>query len=319
MNSLVFLCGLPGSGKSHYANSYKERYPNTVIVSSDSIREELWGDANDQQNPKLVFDTMLERAVAALNEGYDVVYDATNLVAKTRKSTLEAMRKATNAQFHANLVFISCSISECKRRQADRERKVPDEVIDRMVRQFQAPWYNEGWDLMVVINRGKQQNIDREHWRMLGESHDNPHHKFSLEMHCSQCQAHMRAILAEDFELATSTREVLEEAAYQHDIGKHKTKAFLDSKGNPSEIAHFYSHDNVGAYLWLSGDKINAWADDDFFLIGALIQWHMQPYFMRDEDGIYHAKFKEWCNKRGFSSLFYQCICLLHEADGAAH
>lgn len=263
---------------------------------------------------------MLQRSIAALKEGYDVIYDATNLVAKTRQSTLEAIRKEVECKTAAT--FIACSISECKRRQSGRDRKVPDEVIDRMVRKFETPWYNEGWDQIIVISGGKLQNIDKEHWRMLGESHDNPHHTATLEMHCANCESNMREYLATpacEMYFAEPYALALIEAAYQHDLGKHKTKDFHDTKGNPTDVAHYYSHNNVGAYLWLSGDKRGAWDEWYFLLIGLLIQWHMQPFFLRDSNGHYQENFLKWCEKKGFGKRFYDAVCLLHEADLAAH
>lgn len=157
---------------------------------------------------------------------------------------------------------------------------------------------------------------------MLGESHDNPHHTSTLEIHCANCEGNMLDYLdtpACESCFDVNYRKALIEAAYQHDLGKHKTKAFLDSRGNPSDVAHYYSHNNVGAYLWLSGDKRGQWDEWSFLLIGLLIQWHMQPYFLRDKNGDYTAKFKEWCDKKGFDAMFYESICLLHEADKAAH
>lgn len=319
MAIFTMLIGLPGSGKSHYANEYIKTHSGTVVISSDDIRQELWGDANDQQNPSKVFNEMFLRTVSAMIQGTNVIYDATNLTAKTRKTTLARLRQAIGQDFVAVADVIVCSLSECKRRQGERDRKVPDEVIDRMVRQFQTPWYNEGWDTINIISCGKQQNIDREHWRMLGESHDNHHHSRSLEMHCAAVEGEMKDRLGELTVFSEYGRKMMTEAAYHHDIGKHKTKAFKDSKGNPTDEAHYYSHDNVGAYLWLSGDKQNEWTKEGFLFIAVLIQWHMQPYFLRDKNGDYRANFREWCDKKGFDLMFYESICILHEADEAAH
>lgn len=319
MAIFTMLIGLPGSGKSHYANEYIKTHSGTIVISSDDIRQELWGDANDQQNPSQVFDEMFIRTVAAMKRGMNVIYDATNLVAKTRKTTLTRLRQTLDHDFIAVADVIVCSLSECKRRQGDRDRKVPDEVIDRMVRQFQTPWYNEGWDTINVISCGKQQNIDREHWRMLGESHDNHHHSRTLEMHCAAAEGEMKDRLGNLTVFSEHGQKMMIEAAYHHDIGKHKTKAFKDSRGNPTDEAHYYSHDNVGAYLWLSGDKQNEWTEEGFLFIAVLIQWHMQPYFLRDKNGDYRDNFKNWCDKKGFDLMFYESICILHEVDEAAH
>jgi hypothetical protein len=266
-----------------------------------------------------VFDEMFIRTVDAMQKGTNVIYDATNLVAKTRKATLTRLRQTLDQDFIAVADVIVCSLSECKRRQGERDRKVPDEVIDRMVRQFQTPWYNEGWDTINVISCGKKQNIEREHWRMLGESHDNHHHSLSLEMHCAAVSSGVSDKLRDRIEFTDYGKKMMIEAGFQHDLGKHKTKAFKDSKGNPSAEAHYYSHDNVGAYLWLSGDKQNEWTKEGFLFIAILIQWHMQPYFLRDKNGDYRANFREWCDKKGFDLMFYESICILHEADEAAH
>ena len=315
------IVGLSGSGKTTAAKEWASRFSNTTIISSDDIRQELWGDANDQQNPAKVFEVMFDRTVEAMKRGENVVYDATNLIAKTRKSTLLRLRRILGNDFQAVCTLVVCAISECKQRQSGRERKVSDEVIDRTVRQFQIPWYNEGWDSIYIISCGKMQNIDREHWRMLGEPHDNHHHSLSLEMHCAACEGEMRSLLnSEEWNERFDYRMkgVLEEAAYQHDLGKRKTKAFLDSKGNPTEEAHYYNHDNVGAYLWISGDEKNKWTKDEFLYIGLLIQYHMMPFFMRDAEDDYHTNFRNWCIKKGFERL-YDAVCILHEADKAAH
>lgn len=314
MNSFIMLVGLPGSGKSTYARRYKENDPAAVIVSSDEIRQELWGDANDQQNPGDVFNLMMQRSVAALNEGRNVIYDATNLSAKARKNTLAIIRNRTdNVLFICT--FIACSLSTCKLRQGGRDRKVPDDVIDRMVRGFQTPWYNEGWDAIWVMEGGKLQDIDREHKRMVGESHDNHHHTLSLEMHCLSTCEKMKERLA-NINYDIDFRYALEEAAYQHDLGKHKTKAFLNTKGDPTLEAHYYNHDNVGAYLWLSGDKSADWDDAEFLFIAAMIQWHMQPYFLTDQS---KEAFQDWGRRKGFDESFIEGVWLLHECDAAAH
>ena len=45
MANMIMMCGLPGSGKSTYAEKLEEE--GYIIHSSDKIREEL-GDVNDQ-------------------------------------------------------------------------------------------------------------------------------------------------------------------------------------------------------------------------------------------------------------------------------
>ena len=53
--TLYIMCGLSGSGKSTIATQIANENPNTVIVSSDAIREELTGNENDQSKNEDVF------------------------------------------------------------------------------------------------------------------------------------------------------------------------------------------------------------------------------------------------------------------------
>lgn len=49
------MCGLSGSGKSTIAAHIANDNPNTIIVSSDAIREELTGNYEDQEHNEEVF------------------------------------------------------------------------------------------------------------------------------------------------------------------------------------------------------------------------------------------------------------------------
>ena len=73
MQCFYMMVGLPGSGKSWYAEN---KLPDAVIHSSDTIREELLSDISDQNHQELVFQTLHDRVLSDLRAGKDVVYDA---------------------------------------------------------------------------------------------------------------------------------------------------------------------------------------------------------------------------------------------------
>lgn len=52
---LYIMVGLSGSGKSTIAKEIAETEENTIIVSSDAIREELTGKVEDQSKNEEVF------------------------------------------------------------------------------------------------------------------------------------------------------------------------------------------------------------------------------------------------------------------------
>ena len=76
------LVGLSGSGKSTIATQIANENPNTVIVSSDAIREELTGNYEDQEHNEEVFKIFHDRIRKNLENKKNVIADATNLTMK---------------------------------------------------------------------------------------------------------------------------------------------------------------------------------------------------------------------------------------------
>lgn len=140
MNILYTMVGLPGSGKSTFTKNHTE----CVIVSTDAIRAELFGFEECQENGSLVFEIAFKRIRKALAQGCDVIFDATNVSRKARKSVFQF-----NAKHIA--VFVNTDVEECKKRNTQRERKVPKFVIDRMASRLVAPTIEEGFEKIIVL------------------------------------------------------------------------------------------------------------------------------------------------------------------------
>ena len=280
----------------------------------------MYGDAGEQKNPGAVFNEMNNRLFRALKNGESVVYDATNINSRKRVALVNDIHSRC-PDTQCICVIILCSIKECKRRQDNRDRKVPGYVIDDMARNFQVPYFHEGWDAICLYEAGELQKIAREHERLMETPHDNPHHIHSIGYHCTQTLSAMTSLLAEQTEPTTTTemddiKAILKEVAYQHDIGKRKAKVFTNRKGEPSDVAHYYGHECLGAYMWLSGDEYTKWDDWSFLTIGLLIQWHMQPYAFPNRS---KEELVKWCKDRHFDNWIADWIWLVHEADQAAH
>lgn len=282
MSNLVMLVGLPGSGKSTWALNSGVR-----TFSSDDIRLELFGDVNDQTHNKEVFDELQRRTKECLSSGVDCIYDATNI---SRKRRMAFLREVDG---HNKTCVLFCPPVElCKARNLLRERRVPEEVIDRMVRNFEVPYVYEGWNQIVFVPNEQTANLPDMH----DFDQHNPHHKLSLGEHMDK---------AADYCAEHKFGRTLEYAAQFHDIGKLYTQSF------DGDSAHYYDHHNYGAYLFLS--TFTEVVPSDLY-IAALINWHMRPFLAWDKS----EKAKEKDRKMLGDTMFND-ILRLHEADLYAH
>lgn len=309
----IMIVGLPGSGKSTFTVN---TYPDYCIHSSDAIREELTGDANSQDVNKKVFEILHTRVKNDLINNKNVVYDATNISWKRRKSFLQEL---TAIPCYKKCILIATPFEECLKRNKVRDRVVPDFVIERMYRNFDIPWYNEGWDYIQLVYTEDfiSSYGDWNHFLEVYSDfeQESKWHTETLGEHClktfNYVQSHKTELIT------TNERETIIAAAL-HDCGKPFVKTFKDSKGNDSEFAHYYNHENVGAYASLFYGKDT---DVDSLLVAALIRYHMILHFFKDWQNKTIAKYeKEFSTNEYLKTIkFYEALKVLHEGDKAAH
>lgn len=256
MNSFVMMVGLPGSGKSTYANYLANGEENVVIHSSDDIREELSGNASNMNINKEVFNLLHERVIRDLKAGKNVIYDATNLSRKRRVAFLEQI-KSINIRKVAILVW--ASFDSCVKRQEKRERKVPKEVIKRMYCNFQTPTIYDGFNQVIINYNNSVLNFDtREDFNLYFKDfysfdQENKYHTLSVYRHTMKAINKIQDLrMDEKFRLENNYQfedfDLAREVMLFHDIGKKFTKTFRNTKGEITENAHYYGHESVGAY-----------------------------------------------------------------------
>ena len=136
------MVGLVASGKSTKAKKLSLEY-NATIFSSDALREEMFGDINDQGHNQELFVELHKRIKDCLRSGKSAIYDATNLNYKRRMAFLAELK---GIQCEKICVLMATPYEECLRRNSERDRKVPEHVITRMYHNFNIPYWYEGWD-----------------------------------------------------------------------------------------------------------------------------------------------------------------------------
>ena len=298
------MIGIPGSGKTEKAKHLAQEN-NAVLLSSDAIREEILGNVSDQTKNNDVFEVMYKRTCDALSNGHSVVYDATNINHRRRRVLLQQLKAHYNIK--AIAVVMATPIQMCIDRQAERDRQVDKDVIWRMVKCFNVPYWYEGWDDIQICYPEDEEKYIHQLYRsdiqqlldgssMLYEyDQKNPHQQLSLGEHMYKCYELM---------YRSTFIKSLQEAALLHDLGKFYTQS-LDEDG----IAHYYNHNNISAYLSLFSRH-----DSKYHVISraAYIQWHMAPYFWKEEKT--RNKYK-----RLFGKQFYDDLMKLHTCDKESH
>ncbi len=306
--NFYMLVGLPGSGKSYHAEQLAAE-KDCVIHSSDAIREEILNDVSDQQHNADVFSVLHKRVKEDLLAGKNVIYDATNISYKRRKAFLDELK---NIPCYKYCQFIATPYEVCLEQNNSRDRKVPEEVIDRMYRQIDVPYYFEGWDnINVIYLRPSYRKAYGEAGQFIFDTCDfnqeNPHHTATLGDHCRFAYEY----IANNHDLSYWHWSLVAKAALIHDNGKPYCKVFIDSKGNICSVAHYYNHEHVGAYNAMFYDceeKI-----EGQLFIAFLVRWHMQMYFIDKQQGL-AAKYLKL-----FDSELYTLLEALHKADKEAH
>ena len=295
------MIGLPGSGKSTYAEelSIKE---NATIHSSDRLREELFGNANEVDKNEELFKELHKRIKNDLTTGINVIYDATNISHKRRKGFIQELKKINCEKV---CYLMATPYKQCIELIHTRDRKVPEHVIKKMYLNFYVPQYYEGWDEINIVWNFDISKFNL-HSLFMGENglnyieQETPYHTLTIGDHCIKCNNICAEISNGNYKLTV--------AALFHDIGKNFVKEYNETKNHCT----YYQHHLVSAYdtlFYLKG--LLRYSDEEILKICNYIQWHMQPYFLKTETSI--NKFKALVGED-----FYNDLLILNEADRKA-
>lgn len=302
--NFVLMVGLPGSTKSTYAAQLAEE--GYIIHASDAIRAEL-GDETDQSKNTEVFDILYKRVKEDLQNGKNVIMDATNL---RRKHRIHLLRMLQRIKCYKKCIMMCVPFEECLTNNASRERQVPDEVMWEMLGNFQMPCRSEGWDdIEFYYPKPEYEGYYGDPFEEINSLREydqgNSHHKLSLGSHMER---------AGQWYLANhGSFEDVAVAAYMHDIGKPYCRTETNIKGENDGESHFYNHHSSGAYLSLFFNMENfPWIDKKY--VALLIELHMRPYLEWKA-----SEQKLWKDTVLFGEKTISDTYKIHDCDLAAH
>lgn len=310
---LTLLCGLSASGKSQYIENItwiKEdirEEDKSVILSTDNLRKEICGSVEDQSMNGVVFQKFHNLIRSNLKNDVDVFAEATNITMKSRRAILNIIK---GIDCEKVCVVIVKPIGECKRDNIDREHPVPGHVIDKQARKFQIPFLEEGWDKIEFVDHITDINryIFKIENKWVPEEYNdfdqkNPYHMESLGKHMTDAYDFVKnhgLHKNKDYEMIMATK--------YHDMGKLYTQTF-DKDG----VAHYYGHENIGAYMMLVYEVANQhslFVNHNIGDIAFYINYHMLPFQWKPNNTKTETK---WAKR--FGAKKYHNLWDMHIAD----
>jgi predicted kinase len=132
---ILVLSGVPASGKSTWAKSFLAKNPNYVRVSRDDFRFMLRNQGLcENKIESMITSLQMNTIKEALNKRLNVVIDDTNL----REKYINPFIKAFNHRADFEFMLFDISYKKALERDNNRERKVGEEVLKRMYKNYEV-------------------------------------------------------------------------------------------------------------------------------------------------------------------------------------
>ncbi|MGG1661040.1 AAA family ATPase [Brevibacillus sp. NRS-1366] len=297
-NKLIVMAGIAGSGKSKWAKEIAKK-ERATIVSTDEIRQNLFGDEDRQKRTAQVFYEVYSRIEAELASGKSVILDATNIDREKRTKVLSKFPDSQKECYYVDVPY-----SMCLERNRSRKRTVDEYILKKMRKNFHFPIRNEGWDHIHLLHERMPYSIEKDEFvqlvmnepayeelfEKLNEipcfkdmyqfNQENPHHRHTLCKHTYHVLDYVNAFYTEE------DKFLMQVVALFHDTGKPFCKTYKPLRGHYS----YYGHEYVSAQLACHFLKELGFDDDFIFKAVNLIQMHMKINYGTQQDisDIYH-------------------------------
>ena len=155
---VVLICGLPGSGKSHFAGTYfkdsdrkrinrKEirRLLYEMMNFGAPWREELFSE-KDEFLVKHVERKIIEHL---LQDRGSALIDNTSISSSSRRNYINIARQMKR---NIGVIFLNIPLLTCIERNRSRADHVPDRVISNLSAAIDLPENNEGFKQILIVD-----------------------------------------------------------------------------------------------------------------------------------------------------------------------
>jgi len=151
--SILYICvGAPASGKTTWSQQFCQEHPEFVYISSDGLRGTIGLSESDQSVSREVFLTMFIMERYFLRNGKSAIIDATNVRESNRR---EFIQIAVEEEAEIRFRIFKAKLETLKERNLKRDKVVPEDVIEKMYKNFTMPRKEEmngyeNWRLEIV-------------------------------------------------------------------------------------------------------------------------------------------------------------------------
>jgi predicted kinase len=173
---IIFLRGIPASGKSTWKNAFQANNPNFIAVNRDAIRYSMGGENYNynRTNEKIVTECEMIQIEQAFYAEKDIIVDATNLNPSYLESYFVKFAEMAQKR-HVDIEFsvheFDIDVKTAKERNSKRIgiAKVPEHVIEKMHRQFKSDsdkwhskfnWFVDNFNTLLKDNYHIKQDIN---------------------------------------------------------------------------------------------------------------------------------------------------------------
>ena len=313
---IYMLVWLPASWKSTFIKNNANE--EDIVLSSDALRKELFGDENNQSGNWTVFSTLHKRLGQAVKDKKNIYLDATNVSPADRRKALNIIRQNDKPHLVERIwndvkldtfydviaIVFNCDTDTLISRDVARERTVGEHVIFKMLTRFMQPTLSEWFSEIIHQEQPVKKNmLSPEFYQSLDDyiiwiadiewvlQHDEYLEK---SIDCEQkSQWHQETLLEHldmIWDLVTKHADkkdlkILRLITLFHDIWK----PFTRNKKSENLLKRWYTHIWWTAFTKKNGTKVDIVNYDDYQFIGHenfganIFRWNYKNEFIKKE------------------------------------
>ena len=155
---IILVCGLPGSGKSHFARTHFQQ-SGRKRVNRKEIRRLLfemtnfgqeWSEKDFATNDEFLVGHVEKKIIEHLLQAKQrLLIDNTHVSREARKHYIAMARQAGKS---IGAIFLDTAVSTCLERNRGRQDAMPERVISRLTAEKELPDISEGYKDVLVLD-----------------------------------------------------------------------------------------------------------------------------------------------------------------------